>query len=246
MASGTAAVGRVLIGTSGWEYDSWVGSFYEGRDGLLRRYAQRFTTVEVNSTFYGLPDERTIHEWIEAIADREFTFAVKASRYITHMKKLKDPEDPLRRFFDSVAPLGDRAEVVLFQLPPSWKHNAERLGSFLGSLPAAQRYAFEFRDPSWFRDEVYEMLRAHNAAFCIYHLGDVLSPKEVTADYVYIRLHGAQGKYHGSYSPQDLSGWAGAISAWSRSGKDVYVYFDNDQEAAAPGDATRLRQMLGG
>ena len=240
------SAGRVLIGTSGWQYDSWVGPFYEGRDRLLHRYAQRFPTVEVNSTFYGLPDGRTTRGWMADTSDREFTFAVKASRYITHMKKLKDPEDPLRRFFEAVEPLKDRAEVVLFQLPPSWKHNAERLRSFFGSLPQAKRYAFEFRDPSWLCDETYEILREHNAAFCIYHLDDFLSPKEITADYVYIRLHGARGKYRGSYSSQDLSGWAGAISAWSRSGRDVYVYFDNDQEAVAPGDAARLQQMLGG
>ena len=246
MATEAVPVSRVLIGTSGWQYDSWVGPFYEGRNEMLRRYAQRFATVEVNSTFYGLPDERTVREWMEAVAGQEFTFAVKASRYITHMKKLKDPGDPLHRLFEAIAPLGDRADVVLFQLPPSWKRNTERLSSFLESLPAGRRCAFEFRDPDWFHGEVYEALREHNAAYCIYHLDDVMSPKEITADYVYIRLHGAQGKYRGSYSTEDLSGWAGAISAWSRSGKDVYVYFDNDQEAAAVRDAARLQGMLGG
>ena len=238
--------GRALVGTSGWQYDSWIGPFYSGQDHLLHSYAKTFSTVEINSTFYGLPERNTVEEWLGEVPSEDFVFSVKASRYLTHMKKLKDPGEPLERFFDAIEPMGDRAEVILFQLPPRWKRNAERLEAFLQALPANRRYTFEFRDASWFHHEIYELLREHNAAFCIYHLADRLSPKEVTADFVYVRLHGAQGKYHGSYTNEQLAGWTGAVSAWRRTGRDVYVYFDNDQEAAAPKDASRLQLMTGG
>lgn len=245
MSSEHGNKGRVLVGTSGWQYDSWVGPFYETRDKLLRSYAQVFSTVEINSTFYGLPDKETVETWLEELPRDDFVFSVKASRYLTHMKKLKDAAEPLERFLDAVQPMGRQAEVILFQLPPRWKRNPERLDTFLRALPEGRRYTFEFRDESWFHDETYELLREHNAAFCIYHLAERVSPKEVTADFVYVRLHGAEGKYYGSYSNEQLAGWAGAVSAWRRSGRAVYVYFDNDQEGAAPKDASRFQQMTG-
>jgi uncharacterized protein YecE (DUF72 family) len=161
------------------------------------------------------------------------------------MKKLKDPAEPLERILDAVEPLGPRLSVLLFQLPPHWRCNTERLRGLLDRLPNRYRAAFEFRDPSWYTEEVYSVLEDHGAGFCIYHLGDHRSPSIVTADFVYIRLHGSQGKYRGSYEASDLAGWAGAISSWTRAGKDVFVYFDNDQGAAAPRDAARLLEMVG-
>jgi uncharacterized protein YecE (DUF72 family) len=235
--------GRILIGTSGWQYDSWVEPFYRGASPTLSEYAKHFRTVEVNSTFYGLPEETTIRDWTSQVSEDEFVFSVKASRYMTHMKKLKDPSEPLDRLLDAISPLGPAAEVVLFQLPPHWRANPDRLAALLDLLPDTHRYAFEFRDASWYDDRIYDLLREYGAAFCIYHLADHRSPKIVTADFVYVRLHGAAGKYVGSYSNEELAGWTGAISAWARNGNDVYLYFDNDQEAAAPRDAERLAAM---
>jgi uncharacterized protein YecE (DUF72 family) len=237
-------MGQVRVGTSGWQYDSWIDPFYRGNPPSLKQYQESFDSVEINGTFYGLPDGETVASWSGKVSS-DFRFSVKASRYLTHMKKLKDPQEPLERFLTAVEPLGKKLGPILFQLPPKWRRNARRLEGFLSTLPPQHRYAFEFRDPDWYHPETYELLKEANAGFCIYHLAGHQSPKEVTADFVYLRLHGSQEAYRGSYSQQDLAAWAGAISSWNRSGKDVYVYFDNDQEAAAPGDAQRLREMIG-
>lgn len=234
--------GRVLVGTSGWQYDSWRNRFYDGPPAL-DEYARRFPTVEVNGTFYGLPEEQSVREWID-LSPPGFVFAAKASRYITHMKKLKDPTDPLASFFSAVAPFGNSLEVILFQLPPRWRCNVERLSGFLDALPDGYRYAFEFRDHSWHTETIASLLKAAGAAFCIYHFAGDESPRLVTSDFVYVRLHGAAGRYVGSYDDGTLAGWAGALTSWARTGRDVYLYFDNDQEAAAPRDAARLLEMI--
>jgi uncharacterized protein YecE (DUF72 family) len=236
----------VHIGTSGWHYAHWRGSFYpEDLDPgqWLQDYAQRFATVEINNSFYQLPERETLVRWRDAVPPR-FTFAVKASRYITHMKKLLDPVEPVTNFIERVGALGDRLGPVLFQLPPHWGRDPERLSSFLDVLPQDHRYAVEFRDPSWFDDEVYQILRSYGAAFCIYYFGDLASPKEVTADWIYVRFHGPDGAYHGSYSTELLSGWAGAFATWSAQGKEIYAYFNNDAEGHAPQDAARLQAMI--
>lgn len=238
--------GAIHVGTSGWHYDHWRGPFYPealAKEEFLTHYARRFQTVEVNNTFYQLPREKTLVQWRQAVP-REFVFAVKASRYITHMKKLKDPQEPVSNFMERVAALEDKLGPVLFQLPPRWRFNGERLHSFLEALPDGHRYVFEFRDHSWFNDRAYEALARHNAAFCIYHLAGELSPKEVTADFVYVRLHGPAGSYQGQYRTEDLAGWAGAFSTWARQGKDVYCYFDNDEAGYAAQDALRLQEMV--
>jgi uncharacterized protein YecE (DUF72 family) len=237
--------GRIHVGTSGWNYDHWKGTFYpeDGTDrDLLGLYAERLDTVEVNSTFYQLPSERTVEQWVDTVPD-DFVFAVKASRYITHMKKLKDPEQAIRKFFDRIAAFGEKLGPVLFQLPPKWRVNPERLAAFLEALPDGRRCAFEFRDRSWYTKKIYDLLRAHGAAFCIYELAGHRSPREVIGDVVYVRLHGPEGAYQGSYSRQALSGWAGAFSQWSRK-SDVYCYFDNDDRGHAPRDASSLRSIF--
>jgi uncharacterized protein YecE (DUF72 family) len=239
--------GRIHIGTSGWHYGHWKGHFYpEGlADGLmLQEYARHFRSVEINNSFYRLPDEKTFAEWRETVPEG-FVFAVKGSRYITHMKKLKDPEKPVAQLLARTELLGRKLGPILFQLPPRWRLNLDRLRSFLGALPRSHRYAFEFRDESWFAPQVREVLAEAGAAFCIFDLDGRLSPREVTTDFVYIRLHGPDGPYRGSYPDETLAGWAGAISAWSRQGKDVYCYFDNDEAGYAPRDALRLRVMTG-
>ncbi len=206
-------------------------------------YARRFRAVEINNSFYQIPAVQTLEKWRDA-APPGFLFAVKASRYITHMKKLKDPEQPVGKFLDRIAPLGHTLGPVLFQLPPKWRRNADRLADFLEALPAGLRYAFEFRDSSWFDDEIYRLLEQAGAALCIYDLAGRQSPREVTAEFVYIRLHGPGEAYQGSYSAQTLSAWAGAISAWNRQGREVFCFFDNDQRGYAPRNALRLQEMF--
>jgi len=239
---------RLLIGTSGWHYDDWSGPFYPGEMGSeewLRFYAGRFPAAEVNNTFYQLPEEQTLEAWREAVPPG-FRFAVKASRYLTHMKKLKDPECPLIEFLSAVEPLGDRLGPILYQLPPNWSFDAERLASFLDILPDDRHHVMEFRDPSWQCGEAYELLRAHGAGLCIHDKSGSPSAKELTAGFTYLRFHGPRGEYTRRYPAQDLAGWAGAISSWLRRGIDVYAFFNNDHLAHAPLDAARLTAMLDG
>jgi uncharacterized protein YecE (DUF72 family) len=238
--------GRIHIGTSGWSYEHWSGPFYPPEltsDDRLPFYAQRLHAAEINNSFYHLPKRETFQRWRERTPEG-FVFAVKGSRYITHMKKLKDPAESIGNFMEAVTGLGDKLGPILFQLPPRWRSNPQRLEAFLTSLPPDHTYAFEFRDESWFVDDVYEALRRHNAAFCIYELAGRRSPTEVTSDTVYLRLHGPEDAYEGSYSTQALAGWAGAVSSWSRQGKTVHCYFDNDQNGYAAQNALQLASML--
>jgi uncharacterized protein YecE (DUF72 family) len=236
------------IGTSGWHYDHWVGAFYP-QDlpdaAFLEYYAGYFESAEINNSFYRLPDKNTLIRWREAVPEG-FLFSVKASRYLTHMKKLKDPREPVERLFDRVSVLGTSLGPILFQLPPRWRSNPERLEGLLEILPEDHRYAFEFRDPSWFDGEVYALLAKHEAALCVYDLGGRTSPKEVTADFAYVRLHGPDGPYRGRYGARRLAVWAGTFSAWLEEGLDVYCYFDNDEAGYATQDALGLQQMMAG
>ena len=238
--------GQIRIGTSGWQYDHWIGPVYgEGLDtrARLARYARSLDSVEINSTFYGLPSTAAVTAWRDA-TPADFLFAVKASRYITHMKKLKDPAESVSRFLAATEPLAGKLGPVLFQLPPRWRANADRLEAFLAALPAGHRYAFEFRDARWHCSEVFETLARHNAAFCVFDLEGEQTPAKVTADFIYIRLHGPNGAYCGSYGEQALAGWAGRIAGWRDSGLDCYCYFDNDEAGYAFANAVRLGEML--
>ncbi len=239
---------QIHIGTSGWNYDHWQGTFYpedrDSRQSLLQFYAEHFRTVEVNNSFYQLPTVATFHTWYDSTPD-DFLFAVKASRYITHMKKLKDPEEHVQKFLQRVETLDDKLGPVLFQLPPRWHLNLDRLTAFLDVLPQNFRYTFEFRDHTWFDSNVYDLLQERGAAWCIYDLKGELSPKEVTSDFVYVRLHGPQEQaYTGKYSKESLSGWAGAFSSWKTQGKKIFCYFDNDEQGFAPHNALELQDML--
>ena len=239
-------IGSIHVGTSGWHYDHWEGPFYP--QGMptkdwLDFYAGHLQTVEINNTFYQLPEEGTVDTWRET-APQGFVFAVKASRYITHMKKLKDPEEPVDTFLGRIQALGQHLGPILFQLPPHWHFNGRRLDAFLDLLPAKRRYAFELRDPDWLNEEAYGTLAEHEAAFCIYDFHGRQSPKVVTADFVYVRLHGPYGAYRGKYDTESLAGWAGAFSTWQEQGKDVYCYFDNDESGYAVQNALELQGML--
>ncbi len=240
------APGRLRIGTSGWTYAHWADAFYPPdtpEDERLRAYARCFSSVEINSTFYGLPDADTLLHWRRQVPD-DFCFAVKASRYLTHMKKLKDPGEPLHRLLTCIEPLADRLGPLLFQLPPSWRVDHERLEQFLDRLPAGQRCAFELRDASWHDARVQRLLGERDAAFCIFDLAGQRSPVVTTASFVYLRLHGPAGPYQGSYDGRTLWGWARRCLNWRAAGLDVYCYFDNDEKAYAPHDARRLLTMI--
>jgi uncharacterized protein YecE (DUF72 family) len=236
----------IHIGTSGWCYDHWKGPFYPedlAGERMLACYAEHFRTTEINTSFYHLPAPATLRLWHDA-TPADFLFAAKASRYITHMKKLKDPAQGVSIFLQRMRLLGDKLGPILFQLPPHWRFNRERLSTFLDALSGEFRYAFEFRDRSWLNGETVELLSAHAAAFCIYELDGFLTPKAITSDMVYVRLHGPAGPYQGSYDEQCLSGWAGDFTRWAAQGRAVYCYFDNDDRGYAARNALRLQSLL--
>jgi uncharacterized protein YecE (DUF72 family) len=238
---------RCWIGTSGWSYRHWIGPFYpsgmtKGID-QLRFYAERFDTVEVNGTFYRLIEADTFRRWREA-TPKGFVFACKGSRYLTHMKRLKDPDQGVGRFFERVEALEGKLGPIVFQLPGRFKPDRARLTRFIEALPGGRRYAFEFRDPAWFQPEILETLAERNVALCLYEFAGQDAPLEVTADFVYIRLHGPEGPYQGSYGDAALRTWAKRITAWAKADLDVYCYFDNDDRGFAPKNALRLRELL--
>lgn len=240
-------MGQVRIGTSGWAYKDWNGPFYPDEVRVKDRLAyisRQFSTLEINASFYRMPTEKAVMDWREQTPD-DFLFAWKASRYITHNKKLLDPADSLAFMFTRTRVLEGKLGPVLFQLPPSLKRNDERLAAFLRALPKGSRHAFEFRHPGWYDPAVLDLLRDHGAAFCISDHHDAPSPWETTADFVYLRGHGPGGRYHGRYGEAALKDWARRIRTWRRS-HDVFVYFDNDIKSAAPKDAAQLIALIDG
>lgn len=238
----------IHIGTSGYHYKHWLGRYYPAdakANQMLAHYLRDFDTVELNNTFYQLPKEETFDAWRKN-TPHNFLYAVKGSRFITHMIKLKDAQRGLDNFMPRAERLRQKLGPILWQLPPGWKVNLERLEEFFAALPKEHRYTFELRNETWMTDEVYDLLHKHNAAFCIYELAGYQSPLEITADWTYIRLHGpTQFKYQGSYSDEQLAEWADRIRAWSRKLKEIYVYFDNDDSAYAVYNAITLKRMLG-
>jgi uncharacterized protein YecE (DUF72 family) len=235
----------VRIGCSGWSYQHWKGRFYPGRapeSGWLGLYAETFDTVEVNATFYRLPLRSTVAGWA-ARTPRTFLFAVKASRYLTHVKRLRDLPAGLARLEERIAPLreADKLGPVLWQLPASFRRDDVRLAETLARLPDG-RHAFEFRHPSWFDDDVYALLREHRAALVVADRdGLPEAPWVDTAGWWYVRLHHGRAGRRGNYSPAELARWAERLR--SRSG-DAYVYFNNDWEGFAPQNAATLRSLV--
>jgi uncharacterized protein YecE (DUF72 family) len=239
-------MGQVRIGTSGWAYKDWNGPFYPpevkaaGRLGYISR---RFPTLEINASFYRMPTQGAVAGWREQTPD-DFVFAWKASRFITHNKKLRDPAEPLAYMFQRAEGLGRKLGPVLFQLPPNLHRDDVRLESFLDALPAGHRYAVEFRHPGWYDDAVLSLLQTRNIALCISDHHHAPAPWQATADFIYLRGHGPGGDYHGRYGEAALARWAGAIAGW-RQTRNVYVYFDNDIKSAAPADADQLTRLVG-
>lgn len=211
---------------------------------MLDFYGKRFDTVELNNSFYRLPTTGAFDDWRQGTPDN-FVFAVKVSRFITHNKKLKDPENALDNLLPRAAHLGPKLGPILFQLPPHWRVNTARLEALLEILPRDVRYTFEFREASWISLEVDSILKKFNTAFCIYELAGYRSPLRITADFAYVRLHGPDSaKYQGSYGKEKLKAWARQIERWAGDLKAVYLYFDNDQAGYAALNALMLKNMV--
>jgi uncharacterized protein YecE (DUF72 family) len=239
---------KFLVGTSGWSYRSWRGPFFPKDMPLAKHlefYASRFKTTELNGVIYRTPTVEAVRSWAER-TPRDFVFAWKASKFITHWKRLSDnSRNSLDLMESRLRLLGDKAGPVLFQLPPHFQKNRERLASFVKLLRKKRRYAFEFRHPSWYDDDILDVLRDNDIALCISDHHDAPSPWTATAQHVYVRGHGPTGRYRGHYPPQTLAQWTRRLRAFGRKHGVVYVYFDNDQKSAAPRDAERLLEMLG-
>jgi uncharacterized protein YecE (DUF72 family) len=232
------------IGTSGYQYDHWKDVLYppgEPKRKWFEIYSDEFDSVEINNTFYNLPNEETFDRWRDA-APPGFLFVLKYSRYGTHMKHLKDPQAHLERFVPLAQRLRSKLGPILVQLPPNFKANPQRLDEFLDAAPARLRFTIELRDRDWLRDEVYEVLRRHNAALCQHDLIED-HPREVTADWVYLRFHGGEG-HDRAYPHQVLSAAAKRIESWLSEGMDVYAFFNNDVGGHAVRDARDLRRYV--
>lgn len=239
--------GRAYIGTSGWNYPHWRADFYAGVSPRewLAFCANHFNAVEVNATFYRLQARETFEKWA-AQTPEHFRFSIKGNRYLTHNKKLKDPEGPIQKEKEQADALGDKLAAVVWQLPGNFKKRLDRLEAFASALGtwSGVRHALEFRHSSWFDDEVADCLRAHRLGVCQSDAADWPLWGAVTTDMVYVRLHGHTRTYASAYSGSALHRWARQVRGWLAEGRDVHVYFDNDAEGAAPRDALRLMDHL--
>jgi uncharacterized protein YecE (DUF72 family) len=240
-----------LIGTSGWSYKHWQnGVFYPPRLAAtlqLAFYAQHFSTVEINYSYYQLPPRSTFELW-KRKSPSGFVFAAKASRYLTHMKKLKDPQEPLARLIEHAAGLGRKLGPLLFQFPRQWQLNLERLANFLVALKAhpRRRYAFEFRHKTWLNAEVYGLLRANKAALCLPIGWGIPLDIQLTSNWTYLRFHGGANSI--AFTDDELLPWAARLRDWRQEGFDSYSYFNNDTlengRAPAIDNARRLRELV--
>lgn len=239
--------GPLHIGCSGWNYADWRGLFYPRElspQEWFGFYTQFFDTVEINNTFYQLPSATTFQAW-RAQAPAGFLYAVKANRYLTHLKKLHEPREPVRRFLDRVRLLGRRLGPILYQLPPHWRLDRKRLESFLALLPPDLLHVFEFRDQSWMVEEVFKLLEAWGVSFCTHDFPGVTVPRHAVGPLAYVRLHGTERAYQGRYSDVALRQWWKWMEEQIKSGKALYVYFNNDAKAQAVSDALQLKRIAG-
>jgi uncharacterized protein YecE (DUF72 family) len=237
---------KIRIGTSGWHYDHWSEVFYPAelqKGKWLEYYAQHFDTVEINNTFYQQPKQQTFKNWHEQ-APKNFVFTVKANRFITHIKKLKDVEEPLERFAAGIRLLKSKLGPILYQLPPSLHKDLDRLESFIKCIPKKHISVFEFRHTSWFSDDTYELLNKFGVGFCVHDLVSVPSPRIITGDIIYIRFHGTTGRYQGNYTKASLKNWAKWINENIKEVHSVYAYFNNDVSGHAISNAKTLKEQF--
>jgi uncharacterized protein YecE (DUF72 family) len=239
---------RCYIGVSGFSYPQWRGAFYPENlphSQWLEHYAHQFSTVEVNSSFYRLPTEKTFQRWRETTPSG-FLFAVKANRSITHQHHLENVQEPLDIFLARSRNLKEKLGPILYQLPPSMKRDEGMLEAFLSFLPQDLRHVVEFRHRGWYEEAVYAVLQRHNVALCIHDMGRSESPVAATADFAYVRFHGTSGRYTGDYSAQQLEDWAKRIRGLVSENqlKATYIYFNNGLEGHAVNNARTLAQLL--
>ena len=243
----TAEKGRVHVGCSGWVYKHWRRTFYP--EGLpqrrwFERYAEEFDTVEINNSFYRLPKPETFTKWHDQ-APSGFRYAVKASRFITHMKKLKDCEEAVTGFIDLARGLRRFLGPILYQLPPNLHKDLPRLEAFLELLPGSVEHVFEFRHESWYADDILALLDRHGVGFVVHDLKGLRSPRWASGPVAYVRFHGSGGRYSGRYSDDALLDWSDWILKQSRQGRSVWCYFNNDIHGHAIEDARTLKSMIG-
>ena len=237
---------RYFVGTSGWHYDHWRHQFYP--EGLakakwLEFYATHFTTVEINNSFYRLPSEAAFAVWRDS-SPGDFAFAMKVSRFITHIKRLKNTQEAVGNFISRARVLGKKMGPLLYQLPPNMHRDDDRLDSFLSALPRGLKHVIEFRHQSWLGDGIFEILHKHNAGLCVFDMPSFSCPLVATADFAYVRFHGSASLYSSSYSDEELAGWAKKLINLARNLEAVYIYFNNDAEAFAVKNAMTLRGFL--
>jgi uncharacterized protein YecE (DUF72 family) len=233
---------QILVGTSGFSYAPWRGTFYPEKlpqDRMLAYYAQQLPAVEINNTFYHMPKAEMLIGWAEQTPPG-FRFALKSPRRITHERKLADVADNLSHLHAAASTLGEKLGPILFQLPPTMRKDLPRLTSFLDGLPAGMRAAVEFRHASWFTPDVYEALRAHDAALCIAESEDLATPLEVTSGWGYLRLR------RQDYGEAELAAWADRLRAQAAAWQVAYVFFKHEEEGKGPVLAARLRELMGG
>jgi uncharacterized protein YecE (DUF72 family) len=243
------------VGCSGWHYKHWAGRVYARdlpADRWLGAYARRFDTVELNNSFYRLPDAAQFERW-RAQVPRGFVFAVKASRFLTHFKRLIDPEEPLERLVSRAVRFGSALGPILYQLPPNWVPPPDRFEAFLNALPRRASpggrqltHVIEFRDPRCYAPELLSCLERHGVTLCVHDMAGIESPRILVGPSVYVRLHGYGSKYGGSYAARALEDWAAWLDAAQGTGRDGYVYFNNDRDAHAVHNAETLRHLLSG
>jgi len=237
---------EIHIGCSGWTYRHWRDLFYPDKlaqKNWFAHYAETFGTVELNTSFYRLPKPETFETWRDQ-APPGFRYAVKAPRFITHMKKLKECAEPVQEFLGRARKLGEAIGPILYQLPPRWACNIERLEEFIALLPTDLAHVFEFRETSWITQEVLALLDARRVSFCVHDMTGSATPRWASGPVAYVRFHGGAGKYWGRYSDEALLSWTDWIVEQARQGRDVWCYFNNDIDAHAIHDALTLRAMV--
>jgi uncharacterized protein YecE (DUF72 family) len=234
------------VGCSGWHYEHWRGLYYPvelPRPKWLQFYARQFATVELNNTFYRLPSEKAFTAWRES-TPAGFIFAVKVSRFITHIKRLKNLDSAVENFLSRATFLGEKLGPLLYQLPPNMKRNDELLQNFLSSLPPKYQHVVEFRHQSWIDDAVFNILREHNVGLCVFDMPGFSCPLVATSDFVYLRFHGGEELYSSCYRDDELSRWAQRIARLGQNIKAGYIYFNNDAGAFAVRNAMTLGNFL--
>jgi uncharacterized protein YecE (DUF72 family) len=237
---------KCYVGCSGWHYEHWRGLYYPQelpRPRWLSFYSHQFDTVELNNSFYRMPSEKAFTAWRESTPEG-FVFAVKVSRFVTHIKRLKNLGTGVDDFVSRAGFLKEKLGPLLYQLPPSMKRNDELLQSFLSSLPPRYRHVIEFRHESWIDDAVFSILRRHSVGLCVFDMPGLSCPLAATSDFAYVRFHGNEGLYSSRYSAEELSRWVQRIARLGQDVRATYIYFNNDAEACAVENARTLRNLL--